>query len=247
MEKDPEDGAHLESDDSSWKEGAKEVSHLTAKMKKATTLLHLESDEEASDGSNFRKDDLSVRSGNLEVNLSDYEDAANEVSSEEFDANYVKKYANPKTFLHTLWNTAGPSAGAMRICLEIIQEGLQGQIAGVPTEFRDLPEQLINFMYEEAGEDPNDAIAFTEIGKYDDDEEEEASESHVKAIQYDEPEPAPDIPNPGEGETQEASKTHGPLPGAQQTSPAEGAIAEPVTDAGGDKEGVQPMSMAGSG
>jgi hypothetical protein len=252
MEEDPKVGAHLESNDPSWKEGAKEVSHLMAKMKKATTLLQLESDEEASDGSDFREDDLSVCSGNLELNLSDYEDAADVVSSGEFDANYVKKYANPKTFLHTLWNTAGPSARAMRICLEIIKEELQGQIAGVPMEFRDLPEQLINFMYEEAGEDPNDAITFitqihAEIGKYDDDEEEEASESHVKAIQYDEPEPAPDIPNPGEGETQEASKTHRPLPRAQQTSLAEGAVAEPATDAGGDKEGVQPMRMAGSG
>jgi hypothetical protein len=114
----------------------------------------------------------------------------------------------------------------MRICLEIIKEELQGQLAGVLTEFRDLPKQLINLMYEEAGEDPHDAIAFisqihAETGKYDDDEEEEASESHVKAIQYAEPEPAPDIPNPGEGGTQEASKTHGPFPGAQQTSPTE--------------------------
>jgi hypothetical protein len=252
MEEDPEVGAKSESEDSSWKEEAEEVSHLTVKMTKATTLLQLDSDEEVNDGSDFREDDLSVRSGDLDLKLSDYESEADEVSSGEFDANYVKKYATPKTFLHTLWNTAGPSAGAMRICLEIIKEELLGQIAGVPTEFRDLPEQLINFMYKEAGEDPHDAIAFisqihAEIGKYDDDEEKEALESHVKAIQYDEPEPAPDIPNPGEGGRQEASKTHGPLPGAQQTGPTEGAVTEPAKDAGGDKEGVQSMSMAGSG
>ena len=70
--------------------------------------------------------------------------------------------------------------------------------------------------------------------------------SHVKAIQYDEPEPAPNTPNPGEGETQEASKTNRPLPGAQQMSPTEGAVTEPAKDAGGDKEGVQSRSMAGS-
>jgi hypothetical protein len=80
---------------------------------KATTFLQLESDEEASDGSDFREDDLSIHSSNLKLNLSDYEDAADEVSSGEFDANYVMKYANPRTFLHTLWNMAGPSAGAM--------------------------------------------------------------------------------------------------------------------------------------
>jgi hypothetical protein len=89
-------------------------------------------------------------------------------------------------------------------------------------------------MYKEAGEDPHDAIAFIprireEISKYDDDEGEEDSESHVKAIQYGEIEPAPDISTVGDGGTQEASKTQGSLPGAQQTSPAEGTVIEPAT------------------
>ncbi len=43
--------------------------------------------------------------------------------------------------------------GLMQICLEIIKEELAGQIAGVSVEFRDLPEQLISFMYKEAGDD----------------------------------------------------------------------------------------------
>jgi hypothetical protein len=73
------------------------------------------------------------------------------VSSGEFDARHVKKYANPESFKHVLWNTMGPSAGAMQICLEIIKEELSGQMAGVPAEFKDLPEQLIRFMYKEAG------------------------------------------------------------------------------------------------
>ncbi len=47
-----------------------------------------------------------------------------------------------------------------------------------------------------------------------------------------------------DGNTQQASKTHGTLPGAHQTSPAKGAITEPATDAGGDKEGMQSMSVA---
>ncbi len=52
-------------------------------------------------------------------------------------------------------------------------------------EFLALPPiLLITFMYKEAGEDPHNAIAFIsqiqeEIGKYDNDEEEEDSESHV--------------------------------------------------------------------
>jgi hypothetical protein len=86
--------------------------------------------------------------------------------------------------------TAGPSAGAMQICLEIIKEELLGQIAGVPAEFKDLPEQLISFMYKEAGEDIHDAITIInrmhkQLGKYDDDNEEEGnSDSHVKTITY---------------------------------------------------------------
>ena len=155
-----------------------------AKMKKAFTLLQMDSEEEASDGSNFKEDDFSVHSNNLDLKLSDYESDAQEVSLGEFDANYVKKSATPETFLHALWNTAGPSMGAVQICLEIIKEDLAGQISGILAEFRDPLEQLITFMYKEAGKDPHNAIAFIsqiqeEIGKYDNDEEEEDSESHV--------------------------------------------------------------------
>ena len=101
---------------------------------------------------------MSVPSDDLDLNLQDYASNAQEVSLGEFDAAYIKKYANPKSFLRALWNVAGLSAGAMRNCLEIIKDGLEGQLAGVPAEFRNLPEQLINFMHKEAGEDPNEAI-----------------------------------------------------------------------------------------
>jgi hypothetical protein len=50
-----------------------------------------------------------------------------------------------------------------------------------------------------------------------------------------------------EGTQEGASKTQGSLPGAQQTSPMEGAVNEYATAAGGDKEGVQSMSLAPSG
>ncbi len=120
----------------------------------------------------------------------------------------------------------------------------------MPVEFKDLPEQLISFMYKEAREDIHDAITFItrmhrQLGKYDDkDKEEGNSDSHVKTITYDEVETAPDIPFTKDRGTQEASKTQRPLPGAQQTSPADGTVIKPATEAGGDKEGVQSMSMA---
>jgi hypothetical protein len=219
-------------------------------MKKATSLLQLSSNEE---GSNFQESDMSNPSDDLDLKLSDYESNALEVSLGEFDAKYVKKYVNPKSFLHALWNAAGPSVGAMQICLEIIKEELAGQVAGVPMEFRDLPEQLINFMYKEAGENPNNAMTFIiqvhqEISKFEDKEEEETTDSHVKTITYNEEAPAQGILNVGnEGTQEEASKTQGPLPGAQQTSPAEGAVIKPATEAGGDKEGMQSMSLVQGG
>jgi hypothetical protein len=101
--------------------------------------------------------------------------------------------------------------------------------------------------------DTKDVITFIssihqEIGKYEDKEEEETTDSHVKPINYDEVAPALGIPETGDkGKQEEASKTQGPLPGAQQTSPAEGTITEPATEAGGDKEGVQSTSVAQGG
>jgi hypothetical protein len=106
-----------------------------------------------------------------------------------FDAAFTKKYANPKTFLHALWNAAGPSVGAMVTYLDIIKDKLEGQLAGVPADFRDLPEQFINFMNAEAGEDPNKAIKFItqvshQISQFEDDIGEEDNERHVKVVAY---------------------------------------------------------------
>jgi hypothetical protein len=251
MEEDSTEGVESKSTDKAeWQEEDKEESHLMAKMNKAITLLHLSSDDE---GSNVQESNMSIRSNDLDLNLQDYASDAQEVSLGEFDAAYIKKYANPKSFLHALWNAAGPSAGAMRNCLEIIRDKLEGQLAGVPAEFRNLPEQLINFMHEEAGEDPNKAIKFIthvshKLSQFDNDKEEEDNESHVKAITYAEEAPAQGALGVGnEGTQGEASKTQGSPPGAQQTSPTEEAVNEPATEAGGDKEGVQSMSVVPGG
>jgi hypothetical protein len=113
MEEDSKAGTTSESADSLSKEDVLEVSRLTARMEKATASLQLGSEEEASEGSSFSEDDLSVRSGDLDLRLLDYNSDAQEVSSGKFDARHVKKYANPESFKHVLWNTAGPSAGVM--------------------------------------------------------------------------------------------------------------------------------------
>ncbi len=52
----------------------------------------------------------------------------------------------------------------------------------------------------------------------------------------------------GKGGTQEgACKTQGTLPGAQWTSHAKETVNEPAAEAGGDKEGVQSMSVVPGG
>jgi hypothetical protein len=143
--------------------------------------------------------------------------------------------------------------GAMVTCSDIIKDKLEGQLAGVPANFRDLPEQLITFMNAEAGEDPNEVIKFItqvshQISQFEDNIGEEDDERHVKVVAYTGDAPAEDAIGIEKEETQErASKTQGSLPVAQQMSSMEGAVNEPVTEAGGDKEGVQSMSVAPGG
>jgi hypothetical protein len=87
--------------------------------------------------------------------LKDYEKSdPQEVLLGEFDAANIKKYTNPKTFLHALWNTAVPLVGAMVTCLGIIKNKLDGQTVEVLAKFNNLLGRLINFLHKEAGEDP---------------------------------------------------------------------------------------------
>jgi hypothetical protein len=141
----------------------------------------------------------------------------------------------------------------MVTCLDILKDKLAGQLAGVSAEFRDLPEQPINFMYEEAGEDPYDAIKFIthvshQLSQFDDEEGEEDNKSHVKVITYAKDAPVEDaLSIDNEGTQEGASKTKGSLPGVQQMSPMEGAVNEPTTEAKGNKEEVQSMSVVPGG
>jgi hypothetical protein len=86
-----------------------------------------------------------------------------------------------------------------------------------------------------------------QLSQFDENKIEEDSKIHVKVIIYDEDAPVESNHRIAIGETQEgASKTQGTLPGAHQKGPTEETVNEPATEAGGDKEGVQSMSMATS-
>ena len=242
-----------------WHDEGREASALQTNMNKATIQLQVDLDgakilsSGSRKASKFQKNNMSVCSQDLDQSLDEYESDAQEVSSGEFEATHSKKYVNPTTFRHALWNEAGQSAGAMVTCLGILKDELKGGLAGIPAEFKNQPEQLISLLYEEAGTEPNAANNFitaisAQLSHLDGEESEEENESHVKVINYNGEALAESTVDVATGGSQDAaSKTQGTLPGTQQTSPAERTVTEPAKEAGRDKEGVQSMSMVPSG
>ncbi len=66
----------------------------------------------------------SIFSHGIDLSQKEYKSNAQKVSSREFDATHTKKYVNPTTFRHALWNAAELPAGAMISCLDIIKDKL---------------------------------------------------------------------------------------------------------------------------
>jgi hypothetical protein len=151
----------------------------------------------------------------------------------------------------------------MIIKLELIKEELKVDILGIPAEFKKIPAQLIDFMIKEAGQNTKEAIRSIEgyilrLNKIDNND---SKEECFQAVYPEETKEGINMPpqkaiNAQEddsrmldkaGDYNTASKSQGPLPSAQQTSPVEGVAKEPATAAGRDKEGVQSVSMASSG
>jgi hypothetical protein len=129
-------------EENEWHDEGREASTLQKNMNTATVQLQLDLDgaeilsSDSEEDSNFQESDMSVRSHDLDLSLDEYESDAQEVSSGEFNATHSKKYVNPTTFRHALWNAAGPSAGAMVTCLGILKDELEGELAGIPEEFK---------------------------------------------------------------------------------------------------------------
>ncbi len=143
-------------EENEWHKEGREASTLQANMNTVTVQLQVENEE----GSKFLESDMIVPSHDLDLSLDEYKGDAQEVSSGEFDAIHSKRYVNPMTFRHALWYAAGPSAGAMVTCLGIFKDKLEGELAGILVEFKNQPEQLIPFLYEEAGTETNAAINY---------------------------------------------------------------------------------------
>jgi hypothetical protein len=180
-------------EENEWHDEEREASTLQTNMNTATVQLQLDSDgteilsSDSKEDSEYQESDMSVRSHELDLSIDDYESDAQEVSSGEFDATHSKKYVNPTNFRQALWNAAGPSAGAMVTCLGILKDELKGELAGIPAEFKNQPEQLISFLYEEAGTEPNAAINYiiaisAQLSHLDGEESEEGNESQLPAV-----------------------------------------------------------------
>jgi hypothetical protein len=145
MNEDQEEGAEkhrskeeAEMEDSN--EWAKINATITANMALALAQLNGCSDNKDKEGlgeeeESFNKNDLSIRSGDHDLSIEEYNSDAVEVSSGIFDAEHIKKYKTPNSFLQALWNATGPSVGSMIIQLDIIRDLLEGEAVGVDPDF----------------------------------------------------------------------------------------------------------------
>jgi hypothetical protein len=111
------------------------------------------------DGKDYKVDDSLANSHDNNLSLSDYDSNVLEVLSGEFDAAHCQKYVEPQNFLQALWNKAGPVVKSMKIMLDLMRTEFEGKMAGMTADLTNMPQILIDFLIEEAGENPNDAIA----------------------------------------------------------------------------------------
>jgi hypothetical protein len=212
-----------------------EPSYNTPASQMADSINPLSNDEL---GKDFSKNDMSVNPSDDELSLENYDHDVLEVSSSEFEAAHGQKYQEPSNFLQALWNEAGPSAGSMKIMLELMKNEFKGELAGIHADMANTPQQFIDYLIKEAGKDTNNAINF--IDKITDQLEEygnkESAGDHLG-----DPEALP--PNKRE-EQSEASKTQGLLPRAPKANPTEETSANTALLVEGDNEGTQSLSMA---
>ncbi len=118
--------------------------------------------------------------------------------------------------------------------LGLLKDDLKDDHAGPPADFKQIPLSILEYMVLAAGEDRGEQIKFIveimeavqQLGQTN-----TSSEASL---------------DKGGGQQQEASKTQGMLPGAQEVSPTEEDAIEPAM-AGRDKEGAQSLSMASTG
>jgi hypothetical protein len=188
------------------------------------------------DGKDYKADGSLANSHDNNLSLSDYDSDVLEVLSGELDAAHGQKYVKLQNFLQALWNEAGPVVGSMKIMLELMRTEFEGKVARLMADLTNMPWILIDFLINEAGENPKDAIAFLNktakhLSKFKDEGKNEGE--NLNALP----------PDPGD-ESNIASKTQRTLPSAPQAHPTEVTAETTATMAEGNKKGVQSLSMA---
>jgi hypothetical protein len=144
------------------------------------------------------------------INLEDYEEAL-EVSSGKFDVVHANRFQAPENFRQKLCNKAGPTVDSMMVQLTMIKENLEDEDAGMPFGWMGMSKELHTFLDKEAGKGISDQLTYI---------------NDMLAEMYQ--------MNPKEGRTfdplnkepveeQNASKTQGTPPGAQEARPGEEA------------------------
>jgi hypothetical protein len=159
------------------------------------------SQEEDPKDIHFSKGTTGVKSTGEEPSLKNYDLEALEVSSGKFEAAHGQKYQEPTNFIQVLWNKAGPLVGIMMIMLDLMKNEFRGEIAGLQTDMANIPQQLINFLIDEVGKNPCDAINFIDkiIDQLEEYKEEESAGDHQGDL---------DVLPPNKGKEQsKASKT----------------------------------------
>ncbi len=180
-------------------------------------------------GTKSRDEELSHKNYNVEVL---------KISSGKFEVAHGQKYQEPTNFLLVLWYKAGPFMGSMKIMLDLMKNEFEWEIAGLQADMSNIPQQLVDFLLEEVGKDPRDAINF--IDKIADQLKEYEEEESAKDHQGD-----PDALPPDKGKEQsKAGKTQGSLPGAPQANPTKGTTA--TTNAGGQGQGDNAICEHGA-
>jgi hypothetical protein len=125
------------------------------------TPLDNHSDDE--EGETYNKNDSSVKPGGNNLNTTEFNSDAWEVSSGKFEAAYRQKYKEPINFCQALWNEAGLSVGSMKIMLEMMRTKFKGELAGLKADSTNYPQCLIDFLIKEAKEESADAITFLDL------------------------------------------------------------------------------------
>jgi hypothetical protein len=157
-----------------------------------------------------------------------------EVSSGEFDVVHTNRFQAPENFVQQLWNKAGPTVDSMMVQLTMIKENLEDKDAGMPFGWMGMSKEQRTFLDKDARKGISDQLTYINNMLAEMYQMYQMNPKEVRTF---------DLLNKEPDKEQNASKTQGTPPGAQEARPGKEAA---MSDrrAGRDKKGVQSLGMA---